>query len=79
MYEVAPNKNYPSKTLLRLHITEVFRYTKYCFVRNHVKLGVLSKGTLLHGRCWLWVDAGYGQISGGLQTCIAKRSKVPNG
>ena len=24
------------------------------YVRNHVKLGVLSKGTVLCGGCWLW-------------------------
>ena len=23
-------------------------------VRNHVKLGVFSKGTVLCGGCWLW-------------------------
>ena len=44
-------------------------------VRNHVKLGVLSKGIVLCGGCWLWAC----QISGGLQNCIAERSKVPNG
>ena len=38
-------------------------------------LGVLSKGAVLCGGCWLWAW----QISGGLQTCIAERSKVPNG
>ena len=43
-------------------------------VRNHVKLGVFSKGTVLCGGCWLWAW----QISGGLQTCIAERSKVTN-
>ena len=34
-----------------------------------------SKDTVLCGGYWLWAW----QISGGLQTCIAKRSKVPNG
>lgn len=51
-------------------------------VRNHVKLMHVvnsrrgfSKGTVLWGGCWLWAW----QISWGLQTCIAERSKVPNG
>ena len=44
-------------------------------VRNHVKLGVFSKDTLLFGGYWLWAW----WISWGLQTCIAERSKVPNG
>ena len=55
----------------RIYILYLMNY----FVRNHVKLGVFSKGIILCGGCWLraW------QISGGLQTCIAERSKVPNG
>ena len=48
---------------------------KEVVVRNHVKLGVFSKGTILCDGCWLWAW----QISGGLQTCIAEISKVPNG
>jgi hypothetical protein len=44
-------------------------------VRNHVKLGVFSKDTLLCGGYWLWAW----WISWGLQTCIAERLKVPNG
>ena len=53
-----------------------------CSVRNHVKLihvvnsrRGFSKGTVLCGGYWLWAW----QISWGLQTCIAERSKVPNG
>ena len=34
-----------------------------------------SKGTVLCGEYWLWAW----HIYGGLQTCIARRSKVPNG
>ena len=45
------------------------------FVRNHVKLRGFSKDTLLFGGFWLWAW----RISWGLQTCIAERSKVPNG
>ena len=44
-------------------------------VRNHVKLRGFSKDTLLFGGFWLWAW----RISWGLQTCIAERSKVPNG
>ena len=56
-------------------------------VRNHVKLEIRSfvmnlnsgffslKGTVLCGEYWLWAW----QISEGLQTCIAEKSKVPNG
>ena len=44
-------------------------------VCNHVKLGGFSKGTVQGGGYWLWAW----QISGGLQTCIAERWKVPNG
>ena len=44
-------------------------------VRNHVKLRGFSKDTLLFGGYWLWAW----RISWGLQTCIAERSKVPNG
>ena len=44
-------------------------------VRNRVKLGVFYKDTLLCGGYWLWAW----QNSWGLQTCIAKKSKVPNG
>ena len=51
-------------------------------VRNHAKLlhvyksrRGFSKGTVLCGgyKLWAW------QISWALQTCIAERSKVPNG
>ena len=28
---------------------------KFTIVRNHVKLGVISKGTVLCGGCWLYV------------------------
>ena len=51
-------------------------------VRNHVKLlhvcksrRGFSKGTVLCGGYYLWAW----QISWALQTCIAERSKVPNG
>ena len=44
-------------------------------VRNHVKLGVLSKGIVLSGGCWLCAC----QISGGLQTCIVETLEVPSG
>ena len=42
-------------------------------MRNRVKLEVFSKDTLLCGGNWLWAW----QISWGLQTCIAERSKLP--
>ena len=63
------------------------RFKSFNTVRNHVKLeirsfvmtfnsrGVFFKGTVLYGRYWLWVC----QKSRGLQTCIARRLKVPNG
>ena len=68
-------KRHPS-FLKKLHISPILdKITKHFPMRNHVKLGVFSKGTVLCGGCWLWAW----QISGGLQTCIAERSNVLNG
>ena len=50
-------------------------YVASYVVRNHIKLVVFSKDTLLCGGYWLWAW----RIYWGLQTCIAERSKVPNG
>ena len=51
------------------------KYTVPVAVRNHVKLGVSLRVL------YCVVDTGYGlgRSLGGLQTCIAEGSKVPNG
>ena len=61
---------------------KVIVYKAFGAVRNHIKLihvvtsrRGFSKGTVLCGGYQLWAW----QFSWGLQTCIAKRSKVPNG
>ena len=59
---------------LEWNLYQMYHISTYS-VRNHVKLRGFSKDTLLFGGFWLWAW----RISWGLQTCIAERSKVPNG
>ena len=61
--------NIKASVNLKVTVTLLF------IVRNHVKLRGFSKDSLLFCGFWLWAW----RISWGLQTCIAERSKVPNG
>ena len=59
--------SYSMRNLVKLEICS--------FVMNFNSKGIFSKDTVLCDGYWLWAW----QISGGLQTCIPIRSKVPDG
>ena len=65
------------KVFLQGYHTE--QCTEVCFASflsgEFILESKLAKHTSLHGGCWLWAC----QITGGMQSCIAERSKVPNG